>query len=67
MKLSECTPGTMVTTDDNRVGIIIGLTNNMPMGNIEERRHIFNAIPEVKWSSGEVTGIHHENLVKFVS
>lgn len=63
MKLKDCTYGKLVVTrkdelGDCEVGIIVGITNNCPCGDINERSDIDRAIPLVKWSSGRESGIH---------
>lgn len=67
MKLSECTYGTLVTTEglNPKVGMIVGITNNATLGDAQVRGDINNAIPEVRWSCGRVSGIHPGNIKKY--
>lgn len=63
MKLKDCVFGILVTTtDDRKVGMIKGITNNKPSGDLTLRSEKDNAIPLVEWSCGETYGIHHENI-----
>lgn len=65
MKLNECTYGTIVATEDGRVGMIVGITNNCPLEDIKVRSNLYNAIPLVRWSCGRESGIHAGNIFKF--
>ena len=47
---------------EDRVGMIVGITNNNPSGSHTERKGINYAIPLVRWSDGDEFGIHHENI-----
>ncbi len=64
MKLKECIHGVLVTDKDrNRVGMIVGITNNRPNQSLENRIGVEYAIPVVQWSDGETFGIHPCNLI----
>lgn len=65
MKLSECTYGTLVFNKDYGVGMIKGVTNNCPCGDLEERKQVDSAIPLVEWADGRTFGFHAGNLNKF--
>ncbi len=65
MKLKDCTYGKLVITVDKysqKVGMIIGITNNAEHGTMDQRSKISNAIPLVRWSNGREFGIHYENI-----
>ncbi len=70
MKLQDCTMGKIVCTrtpcgDLEKIGMIIGITNNCSTGDIYTRREPSRAIPEVKWADGSVSGIHCGNIEEF--
>jgi len=52
MRLEYCEHGILIKENfTNRIGMIIGIT---------EDKH--KVIPEIKWSDGEISGIHHTNI-----
>lgn len=66
MKLSECTYGTIVTTtDEDQIGMVVGITNNCSNADQRVRQEVERAIPLVQWAYGETCGIHHRNLKKY--
>lgn len=70
MKLSQCTHGILVTFgshfDEERVGMIVGITNNAELSDVVVRDQIEHAVPLVKWSGRtEPVGVHHGNLSVF--
>jgi hypothetical protein len=64
MKLCECTHGKIiVTNDEERVGMIVGITTNRNLCSMEDKKGIAQAIPLVKWSDAEFpAGIHQGNI-----
>lgn len=68
MKLSKCTFGTLVCTKDRdglieKIGMVVGITNNAETERLQERQKACNAIPLVQFSCNkEPRGIHHGNL-----
>ena len=65
MMLYECTMGTIVRdVREDRVGMIVGITNNRPSSSPSERKGINYAIPLVEWSDGHRSGIHPSNIEK---
>lgn len=67
MKLKDCKYGVLVCTKDRsgnieRVGMVVGITNNCPSASEDVRGVIERAIPLVKWSSGLESGIHAGNI-----
>lgn len=67
MKLKDCKYGVLVCTKDKsgdieRVGMIVGITNNCPSDSKKVRGDVDRAIPLVKWSSGLESGIHPSNI-----
>lgn len=69
MKLSKCKYGTIVaqTTDglgnasnskNVAIGMIVGITNDCPRADTNTRSLPENAIAEVRWADGSVSGIH---------
>jgi Na+/H+-translocating membrane pyrophosphatase len=67
MKLCECTYGKLVVDLHGRVGMIVGITNNVRSSALQVRQDINKAIPEVSWASGEIYGIHPGNIKVFKS
>ena len=61
MKLKDCTHGKIIT-DGEKVGMIVGITNNTPNCDQETRSKMGRAIPLVQWSFGGTSGIHHANI-----
>lgn len=67
MEHKECKFGTLVCTKNmydeiEQVGMVIGITNNCPLADFDTRKEASRAIPEVKFSSGEVRGVHPSHL-----
>ena len=62
MKLRDCRHGVLVTTEDGRIGMIKGITNNISCAALRDRQQPEVAIPLVEWSSGDICGIHQGNL-----
>ena len=64
MRLSQCTHGKIVwNRDKTEVGMIVGITNNIPSADVSNRRIIDRAIPLVQWScEREPVGVHQSNL-----
>ena len=56
MKLNKCVYGILVKDSNERAGMIVGITQNTQAKP--------EAIPLIKWSDGEVFGIHHFNIEK---
>ncbi len=69
MKLQDCTYGKLVTFKRDsfalgvsEVGMIVGITNNVPSADLTTRSKIDHAVPLVQWSNGEVLSVHHNNI-----
>jgi hypothetical protein len=65
MKLSECTFGKIVFNEGNGVGMIKGLSNNIPSADKKLRAEVDRAVVIVDWSCGETTTIHPSNLTEW--
>lgn len=70
MKLKDCTFGKLVCTKDDfnkvdRVGMVIGVTNNITHLDVYKQLDPTRTIPLVKWANGLEHGIHHNNLEIF--
>ena len=71
MKLRECKHGVLVSTRDvnsytDRVGMVVGITNNCESADKQTRSDVFRAIPLVQWSDSTTpAGIHYDNLFIF--
>lgn len=65
MKLRDCKYGVLVEDRDGNIGMIKGITNNLPIGDINERSNRGRAIPLVEWASGNTSGIHYGNIEIF--
>lgn len=66
MKLSKCVYGTLVQNlkEPIQIGMVVGITNNVPHADLEERSRPDRAIPVIQWSNGNTSGCHHENLME---
>ncbi len=67
MKLSKCTHGKLVVTDDEEVGMVVGVTYNIPLiqcGNMSYKELLGRTIPLVQFPAG-TRGVHHGNLELF--
>ena len=67
MKLSECKIGTMVITEDLKIGHVIGVQYNVHIsqtGGLTNEERFNHTIPTVRFADGE-RGIHHCNLKVF--
>lgn len=70
MKLKECTIGTLVYTEDRKIGHIVGLTYNLSNQTIFkscilEDELFERVIPLVKFVGDEIPrGIHYSNIQK---
>lgn len=68
MKLKECKIGTLVYTDDDEIGHIVGLTHNIGFKTISQMTFSLESlkdrvVPLVKFVGDEIPrGIHHHNL-----
>ena len=62
MKLSKCEYGKLVQDKHGKIGMIAGITNNIPSANAADRGDPANAIPLVRWSCGAEYGIHPGNI-----
>lgn len=64
MKLSECKYGILVQklSEYGEIGMVVGITNNIPHVLTEEQREPERAIPLVQWQSGSTSGIHPFNI-----
>lgn len=63
MKLRDCKHGILVIDIRNsRIGMIVGITNNVPSESRNVRSDIHNAIPLVQWSCGATYEIHQGNI-----
>ena len=62
MKLKDCTYGKLVVNNDGDIGMIVGITNNCPTGDINTRNEPDRAIPLVQWANGKTCGIHYGNI-----
>ena len=67
MKLKDCIHGKLIIDDQNRIGMIVGITNNYfsnreyePKQNSPE-----NAVPLVQWANGATSGVHYSRLELF--
>lgn len=65
MELKDCKHGIIVSSNCGAIGMIIGITNNIPHADKENRRLTTHAIPLVQWSHGETSGVHHNNISPF--
>ena len=67
MKLKDCTYGVLVTDRATKlkVGMIVGITNNVACADESERSKIGRANPVVRWSSGAEHGINAANIEIF--
>lgn len=71
MRLQDCTYGKLVVTWNSdgsleRIGMVVGITNNCLSADRYVRNEVLRAIPLVQWQSErEPIGIHHRNLVEF--
>jgi hypothetical protein len=67
MKLSQCTIGQLVITENKRVVHVVGLTYNVAVsftGNMSQEEKFDRTIPVIKFPEGE-EGTHHANLTPF--
>lgn len=63
MKLRECKMGILVqNTGTQEIGMVVGITNNIPTVLSEEQRDPSRAIPLIQWQTGRTFGIHPENM-----
>ena len=63
MKLRECTHGVIVqSTGSEDIGMIVGITNNVPASDREARSFVERAVPLIQWAHGETSGIHPSNI-----
>jgi hypothetical protein len=62
MKLSKCVYGVLVFNKENGIGMIKGITNNVPHAQGDVRSEARRAIPLVEWSCGHVCGINAGNI-----
>ena len=64
MKLKDCKHGVLVKTrgDTQKIGMIIGISNNSQSGNLSAREDPDNTIPLIQWASGTTHTIHYGNI-----
>lgn len=62
MKLKDVQHGRIVKTEGGAIGMIVGITNNLPHARQSERAQEERAIVLVQWSWGANTGIHPANI-----
>jgi Na+/H+-translocating membrane pyrophosphatase len=62
MKLKNCEHGKLVQSKDGKIGMIVGITNNVECADESERSKIDRAIPVVQWSCGRTCGINAANI-----
>lgn len=65
MKLSKCTHGKIVISENNGIGMIVGITNNIPCSSISDRAKEDRAIPLVQWAHGGTFGINAYNIEEY--
>lgn len=66
MKLSECVYGILVQREsDGEIGMVVGITNNVKIGSIEEQKSPLYAVPLVSWQCGITSPIHYAYLSIF--
>ena len=62
MKLKDCTFGMLVTAEGLGIGMIVGITNRCQHADHTKRSDPDNAIPLVRWASGQEFGIDAFNI-----
>jgi hypothetical protein len=67
MKLSDCKYGVLVQTLEQfgEIGMVVGITNNIPTVLSEEQKNPERAIPMIQWQSGRTFGINHHNIREY--
>ncbi len=65
MKLSQCKHGVLVQADNGKIGMVVGITNNVWFSDERTRAEPERAVPRVEWASGQVEPIHPSNIELF--